>query len=64
MEFLAAQRPFRILLYTSQLGTEERRKSLLCRRTEREALSVTVASHPGLWKAGSAPLHLSRLQEA
>lgn len=26
MEFLAAQRPFRILLYTSQLGTEERRR--------------------------------------
>lgn len=63
MEFFAAQRPFRILLVTSQLGTEER-KSLLCRRTEREALSVTVASHPGLWKSGSALLHLSRLWEA
>lgn len=64
VEFLAAQRPFWILLDTSQSGTEERRKSLLCRRTGKEALSVTVASHPGLWTAGSAPLHLSRLPEA
>lgn len=64
VELLAAQRPFRILLDTSQSGTAERRKSLLCRRTGRDAPSVTVASHPGLWKAGSAPLHLSRLPEA
>lgn len=63
-EFLDARRSLRILLGTSQSETEEKRKRLLCRRTVRGALSVTVASHPGLWRAGSAPLHLSRLSEA